>query len=648
MLNPFNRNFILLSSIALISCAAAVFVVVGGGKLSPVQAASENFFPDNIHSVSPMPGGPGVQGDLRYPGWWGSEPDKPHLRVCASPGQCVQCHPENRSMDASHAVSCIMCHGGNSSAEGKDEAHKSLISDPGDLEVVEKTCGKCHPDEAGRVRRSAMALAPRIINHTRFAFGAQRTPDAAFLTKAIDGIPQVPSYEESKSLGDDLLRRSCLRCHLFTNGSTRTGELRGRGCSACHVPYPNDAVNKKERHFLVRDGGATVCLKCHNSNHVGPDFVGLFEKDYNRGFRSPFVNGKLAPTIYGSEQHRLSSDVHFRGGMTCSDCHTLDEIHGKGEIPTGAISGVAISCGGCHIAGDHPGVVKGANGQLKLLKGDRTIPSWDPELIPHKVEVHRKRLRCSACHAAWSFQDYGFHLMLEERSDYWKWAPTAAQNDPQVQELLTKTVGTFAELMPPQSGNIPALPEDKWPLPEAKDWLDGSIGPGAWFRGFSYRRWSDPPLGKDSKGMISVMRPKYQYVVSHVDRDDNLLTDRWAPRTGSGELAFLFNPYAPHTIGSRGRACHDCHGSAKAVGFGEGFLGTNKDVFVPLTRPETRVPGVFIRWDAMLTLDGEILQSSSTPGAGPLDRATVHRLLNPSRRHKATWGKYLRDMAGYP
>ena len=647
MFNSVTANSLRLSGIAIICCVFVAFLAAVGAETSPSQATADSFLPAHIQRIVPVPRDAEDVGGLQYPRWWGNAPEAPHLRECASPGQCVHCHAENKLMDSSHAVPCTLCHGGDSSAHEKDAAHRSLIPDPGDLTIVEKTCGKCHPDEASRVRRSSMALAPRIINHTRFALGAQNSPAAGFLTVATDGLPQVPSYEQTSNLADDLLRRACLRCHLFTSGSKRAGELRGKGCSACHVPYPNDATNKKGRHFLVRDGGVTVCLKCHNSNHVGADFVGLFEKDYHRGFRSPFVKAKLPPTIYGSEQHRLYADIHFQAGMTCSDCHTLDEIHGKGEVYTGAVPEVGISCAGCHISGDHPAVMK-SDGQLRLIKGDRIIPRWDPDAIPHKVGVHRDRLRCSACHAAWSFQDYGFHLMLEERSDYWKWAPTSGQNDPQVQEILRNNVGTFAELLPPASGSIPPLPEDKWSLPVTKDWLDGSIRPGAWFRGFSYRRWSDPPLGKDSKGMISVMRPKHQYVISHVDVNDNLLVDRRVPRMSSGELALIFNPYAPHTIAGRGRACHDCHGNPKAGGLGEGMLGRSANVFVPLLRQENRIPGVSIRWDAMLTFNGETLQRSSVPGAGPLDPATVHRLLNPSERHRAAWRRYLDYTQGHP
>ena len=84
-----------------------------------------------------------------------------------------------------------------------------------------------------------MALAPRMINHTRFAFGGQKSPDPTHATMDVDGLKQVPHPADSANLGDDLLRRSCLRCHLHTKGSERWGEHRGLGCSACHVAYPN-------------------------------------------------------------------------------------------------------------------------------------------------------------------------------------------------------------------------------------------------------------------------------------------------------------------------------------------------------------------------------------------------------------------------
>jgi hypothetical protein len=584
-----------------------------------------------------------------FPTWWGRPPQAEPVIDCKEPGKCVACHEENAKMDASHAIACVRCHKGDPSSEDRETAHRGLIADPGDLKTVETTCGACHREEARRVQRSAMALAPRMINQTRFAFGAQESPNPIHGTVDVDGMKQVPYPSGSSDLADDLLRRSCLRCHLNTRGSARWGERRGMGCSACHVPYPNTDGKKSDRHRLVKSVGMTACLKCHNSNHVGADYVGLFEKDFNRGFASPFVEGHLPQRIYGAEQHRLSADVHFKAGMDCMDCHTLDEVHGTGEISRSPLNGVKISCEGCHVNGDHPAVLKSDNGEMTLLKGaGRKIPRWNPDKIPHQVADHRDKLRCSACHAAWSFQDYGFHLMLEERADYWKWAPNAAQNDPQIQELLLKNVGTYVELVPPASGSVPPQPYEEWTPPAMKDWLTGEIRPGAWFRGFTARRWAFPPLGLDSRGRVSIMRPMRQYVVSHVDSRDNILLDRVVPTTGKGDPALVWNPYVPHTTATRGRACHECHGNPKAAGLGDGMQGFEKPGFYPLWKPESQIPGHSFRWDALVDDAGNPLQKSTRPGAGPLDASTVKRLLHPSPQHRALWYKYLKQMGSAP
>ena len=95
-------------------------------------------------------------------------------------------------MDMKHAVACTRCHGGDAQAKDKDAAHAGLIKDPGDLKKVNKTCGECHPEEARRVKHSAMALAPRMINQTRFAFGAQKSPEPKYATIDIGDLKQVP------------------------------------------------------------------------------------------------------------------------------------------------------------------------------------------------------------------------------------------------------------------------------------------------------------------------------------------------------------------------------------------------------------------------------------------------------------------------
>lgn len=583
-----------------------------------------------------------VQVDVTYPAWWGTPPQPPVTAPCREPGRCVRCHETQANMDPSHALPCVQCHGGNAAAEDAMQAHEGLIADPGDLRHAEKTCGKCHGEVVNRVRLSAMALAPRMINHTRFAFGAQDRPEPVHATVDATPLIQVPDPPRSGNLADDLLRRSCLRCHLHTRGSTRWGEHRGLGCSACHIAYPNSADGRPRVHALVRNVGITACLKCHNANHVGADFVGLYEKDFQRGFVSPFVKGRQPVQIYGAEQHRLSSDVHFRRGMECMDCHPLDEVHGTGEAPLSALPRVTISCEGCHVAGDHPALLKQPDGSMLLLRGGgRKVPRWDATLPPHRVERHRERLKCSACHAAWSFQDYGLHLMLEERADYWKWAPTRGQNDPQVQELLDRSVGSEADLIPPTSGPLPAKPMEEWRPPTSRDWLTGVLRPGAWFRGWTARSWEVPPLGVDNSGKVSILRPIYQYVVSHVSAQDDLLKDREIPKTTAGVPALVVNPYSPHTIAETGRPCHECHGNPKAVGLGDGYMGIKKPGLKAVWRPEDQIPGYSFRWDAFVDETGQPLQFSTRPSSGPLDTGTLQRLIKPSARQRALWHEYL-------
>lgn len=579
-----------------------------------------------------------------YPAWWGKAPEIPASAQCKDPGMCVSCHEAQANMDPSHAFACVRCHGGDPRAEDTERAHAGIVSDPGDLKELHKTCGKCHPEEAKRVKSSAMALAPRMIAHTRFAFGAQKEPTPVHGTMADHALSLVPHPSRSSNLGDDLLRRSCLRCHLYTRGSDRWGEHRGVGCSACHVPYANSADGKSKSHSIIRSTGITACLKCHNGNRVGADYVGLYEKDFHRGFHSPYVGGAQGPTIYGAEQHRLTSDVHFRAGMPCTDCHTLDEIHGSGKTPTSPEPGVCISCESCHVRGDHPAVLKTPEGTMTLLRGGgRTVPRWKSSSIAHRVDAHRTKVRCSACHAAWSFQDYGLHLMLEERADYWKWAPISEQNDPQIQALLRRYVGTFVNFVPPLTGPVPPVPEGQWGPPLTRDWISGEERPGAWYRGHTARRWSRPPLGQDHRGRVSVMRPMHQYVVSHVDAQGKLLLDRKIPTTGHGLPALIFNPYAPHTIARKGRACQDCHGSAKAAGLGELLRGFEKPTATAVWRPESQIPGHQFRWDALVDENGKVLQNSTHPGAGPLSAETMKSLLNPSDRHRAAWYLYLRE-----
>ncbi|MFA6222247.1 MAG: hypothetical protein WC647_08025 [Desulfomonilaceae bacterium] len=602
-----------------------------------------------------------------YNAWWGKPPQIGAKEKCFDPGACAKCHPKNLEMDKAHAFSCITCHKGDEKAQEKHEAHAGLVSDPGDLDQVASTCGKCHPKHAKNVKISKMALAPTMINHTRYEFGAQSSSSFLFGVRPAAGLDQIPdpnllvldspTVAERRSevgenaqgnglilsgLGDDLLRRSCLRCHLYTKGSSRPGEQRGKGCSACHCAYSNEDSLRPTEHGIVKSPGVTACLKCHNSNHVGCDYVGLFEKDFNRGFRSPIMDGKQSPTLYGAEQHRLTADIHFKSGMVCSDCHPPDQIHGSGKPLRDNGNRQKISCESCHVYSSHPSLVKNSNGQSVLKRmPDKIIPSFRTDIIPHSIVRHRDSVNCATCHAAWSFQDYGYHIMLDERAEYWMWSINAAQNDPQIQELLGKFVGDYAELIPERGSPKPAIPEKVWTLPKTRDWVSGDSRSGAWFKGFTIRRWENPPLGLDSSAKVTIMRPMNQFVVSWVKPDGTVTLDSVVPITGSGKPALIMNPYSPHTIRKKGRQCHACHGNPKSVGLGSSLIGIGKTAVTPVLSPENRLSVKNVRWDALVDKTGNPIQSSSYEGSAPLSPDFFKRLLFPGYRFRSIWSQYL-------
>ena len=142
-----------------------------------------------------------------------------------SPQGCVACHSGIEVISPSHAFSCEKCHGGIPGAKQRAEAHAGLIANPSDLAYAQERCGRCHPREVHRVRRSLMATAAGEINTTRYLGGAQEDAGARYGTMKIDGMQLIPEVEKSGDLVDDLLRRKCLPCHLNTRGAT-TGLLR--------------------------------------------------------------------------------------------------------------------------------------------------------------------------------------------------------------------------------------------------------------------------------------------------------------------------------------------------------------------------------------------------------------------------------------
>jgi len=516
-------------------------------------------------------------------------------------GKCLTCHQGIEAISDTHDFACVECHRGNDGTDKMDAAHSGMVANPSDLTVVADACGRCHEGHMGKVQSSLMATAAGEINATRFAWGAQDSVDAVYGVNSTGGLKTIPTYAESGELVDDFLRKKCLRCHINSPAPQRLGEYRATGCAACHVIYSNDgktmtgdkAIQKTQadniaakgkekklkadisgivgkRGYPVKHRFTTAiptvqCVRCHSGNRVGTEYIGLFEHDYEKMYRSPRNAGNAPLAPYGIDQHTLTPDIHYEKGLACIDCHNQNEMMGSGKIQAASHEALEVACQDCH------GTMEGAPQTAKVKSGDAAIkiaavnPNYSvkagdevaitaagtmlgnvkktakgmvltskvtgkqhviPQLrgigqqpVSHQVSGHMTNMDCAACHSKWAAQDFGTHLMREDYANYKKWKRWR-EPDPQTLKLLYEALGsTVGDKMVTPDRKYGGLDADKWPKPETMDWLSGDFSTGVWFSSLTMRNWEDLILGRNSDGKYSMFRPQYQYFVSHIGPD---------------------------------------------------------------------------------------------------------------------------------
>ena len=510
---------------------------------------------------------------------------------------CLSCHQGIEPIDKNHAFDCATCH---VRPEDREDAHlrkghPKVVRNPSDPATVELFCLPCHKKEIERVGNSLHGSMAGIINQTRYLWGAQdRAAPAVYgLSGPFKPLPKqdlsVPPDSPAR-LVDDFLRRRCLRCHLHAEGARGPGLYRASGCAACHVPYDDDGKYKGDdkamagsgngypvRHTFVRKIPDSQCLHCHNHNHVGADYHGLFEHDFSSTYRSPMVNGQPASEIYGLHNHHLTTDIHSEKGLWCIDCHSSRDVMGDGNACSYEMEAAKITCSDCHGGWKNSGPLPSIGAIRRRGKArafvsatgmDHDLPFFSPDVFPHGIKAH-EQVRCSACHAQWSFQDYGMSVIREDILWTYKWDGLAAQGDPDLQRILEKSL---------------ADPETSYPT--SRDRITGKATPGIWSIGWRFRRWEWMPLGVDDMGKYAVLRPLYQYLVSYVDRLGKVVLDSVIPQRGDGTgSGWAFMPYVPHTIGPTGRQCNACHQNRISAGMGVHQEFTVDNVLTIPSRP---------------------------------------------------------------
>ncbi len=639
----------------------------------------------------------------------------PHLVEISLPrwnrrDRCPTCHAGLEEISSSHPVKafgCTICHEGNGLSLDKDEAHRGMLggSNPSRLEVAEKSCGRITPDgvrchagfdqmdrnQAERVPRTIMATMTGVVTSLRVTWGAQHdytarygavgtlstdgkkqllpVPffDASQIPKPPDGTPDDHDVmgnpiEISGKYADDQWRKFCSRCHLwYQRDEGRSAH--GAGCAGCHmlsdgdgrylgedIALPRGGVGYSAVHRITTAIPVNQCLRCHNrSGRIAMSYQGLMESE---GYGTPFRNGapRGGELAGGRSTYGLAPDVHWEKGMHCIDCHTGNDTMGDGTIYERMRDQVEIRCPDCHgdyhalprlttvtendyaawasqylsIPPNKPGTavalsskgrplvnVKKEGDELAVYSKVTGLRHVSPIITgkegAHAVDGHG-RLECYACHTRWAPQCYGCH-------DY------------------------------RQAGG------------RHYDGMTGFGAPGRWLETRDYFRFTNPPLGIDSRGKIAPYMPGCQVLFTDLDKSGNVVAP-YKDYVYPGDLVLngiVSTPIFPHTVGREVPLCEDCHLNPKMLGLGEGVglttTGQGNDtgalssppppgkpspgsasspsgneVFEPLYDAKAAGYPIDFSWESLVTPDGTVLQGNSHKGARPFNREELFRI----------------------
>ena len=546
---------------------------------------------------------------------------------------CVSCHKEVKDPDPSHPISafgCYTCHLGNRYSLDRERAHFTMVRNPGDLRVVDRTCGKtgCHSDIAARVKNSLMATNVGILRTIQEQWLKRRDlPGGSPLVMGV-GVRDLYGKAPPQNLAIDHYRKMCGGCHLWKKRGDRKGEIgrRGGGCSDCHVlddekgqEQEKEAIDHPEMTTRIPSAN---CIKCHNrSARIGLSYFGRFE---SAGYGTPYEGAGLSSRRLSGNRFflDLQADVHFsRAGMECIDCHTATGLMGDGKRYDRMHSQTDITCQTCH--SPEFSMIKGPdaladrlaflNKRIPWKKGQsvalskKGTPIYNLQKEDGKTIFYRKmdgrpfemdiqssnkphhrlkgheRLSCQACHSAWIPQCYGCHLTYNKSE-------------------------------------------------KQKDWINNKMSPGRWKEARSYLRFSRPALGIRDDLEIFPISPCQEFV-SVFDKSGKYLED---------ESFNIMNisAFDPHTTARKSRGCLECHQDPKVIGLGEGILHQKggKRVFRPTYDSSSSPPrtgsstGIDVSFplDSFVNLKGEPLQSGPGKGVRPFNKEEIDRILSVS------------------
>jgi hypothetical protein len=224
---------------------------------------------------------------------------------------------------------CISCHGGVDGAMDKETAHQGVVRDP--TSDPDKVCAGCHSTE---VEMASTSLHQNLTGyHTNLE---QRGADL-----------NDPRMQEA-------FDNHCYTCHA--------------SCGQCHVSRPNftDGGLIAGHEFKEFAPMKDTCMACHGAR-VTNEYKGL-----NEG---------------------VPGSVHWlKEGMSCYECHNVDNYHGDGTEYAHRYDGSASpNCIDCH--------------------SEAVEQSNTPE-----HNIHQDKVACNVCHVSGPYKNcYSCHVAKDEK-----------------------------------------------------------------------------------------------------------------------------------------------------------------------------------------------------------------------------------------
>ena len=251
------------------------------------------------------------------------------LAVGAAANTCVTCHADvdfTRDIHKEKGLSCVSCHGGDSTKEDMGEAMdpaKGFVGKPAPAEVAQ-FCGKCHSDPAYMRRYNPSLPTDQAAKYATSNHGLRLKGGNLGVATCVSCHPahsMRPPKDPTSSVYVKNVADTCARCH--TKGV---------------VAEFKESVHGKA--LLERgDTSAPTCNTCHGNHGAAPPGVASIGQVCG----SCHVNNadffKASP---------MAKTWEKKGFHACATCHTA---HAVKRPSTALLAGDEALCARCHKPG---------------------------------------------------------------------------------------------------------------------------------------------------------------------------------------------------------------------------------------------------------------------------------------------------------